>query len=82
LIVESMAQAGAVMIMKRFKDTLPLFMAIDGVKFRRIVKPGDTMTMEVKMLNDRGKVVKMSGTVKVGSELVCEAVFLAGIKSR
>jgi beta-hydroxyacyl-ACP dehydratase FabZ len=82
LIIEAMAQTGAVMIMKRFKDSLPLFMAIDGVKFRRMVKPGDTLTMEVKMLSDRGKIVKMSGTVKVGEELVCEAVFLAGIKPR
>jgi len=82
LIIEAMAQTGAVMIMKRFKDTIPLFMTIDGVKFRRIVKPGDILTMEVKMLNDRGKIVKMSGTVKVGEELVCEAVFLAGIKPR
>jgi 3-hydroxyacyl-[acyl-carrier-protein] dehydratase len=82
LIIEAMAQTGAVMIMKRFKDSIPLFMAIDGVKFRRIIKPGDTLTMEVKMLNDRGKIVKMAGTVKVGDEPVCEAIFLAGIKSR
>jgi len=82
LIIEAMAQTGAVMIMKRFPDSLPLFMAIDGVKFRRIVKPGDTLVMEVTMLKDRGKFVKMSATAKVGDELACEAVFLAGIKSQ
>jgi 3-hydroxyacyl-[acyl-carrier-protein] dehydratase len=82
LIIEAMAQTGALMIMKRFKGMIPMFMSIDGVKFRRIVKPGDTMVMEIEMLNDRGKIVKMSGTTKINGELVCEAIFLAGIKTK
>jgi beta-hydroxyacyl-ACP dehydratase FabZ len=82
LIIEAIAQTGALMIMNRFKGSIPMFMSIDGVKFRRVVKPGDTLDMEVTMLNDRGKIVKMAGTARVSGELVCEAVFLAGIKTR
>lgn len=80
LIVEALAQTGALMIMHRFKGKIPVFMAIDGVKFRRIVKPGETLVMEVRMINDRGRIVKMSGQVLVEGELACEATFLAGIK--
>lgn len=80
LIIEALAQTGALMIMHRFKGLTPVFMSIDGVKFRRIVKPGETLVMEVTMLNDRGRIVKMAGKATVNGEPTCEAVFLAGIK--
>lgn len=80
LMIEALAQTGALMIMHRFKGKIPVFMAIDGVKFRRIVKPDETLVMEVRMINDRGRIVKMSGQALVDGELACEATFVAGIK--
>jgi len=80
LIVEALAQTGALLIMPRFKGETPVFMSIDNVKFRRMVKPGDMLVMEVVILNDRGRIVKMAGKASVNGEIACEAVFLAGIK--
>jgi beta-hydroxyacyl-ACP dehydratase FabZ len=80
LIVEAIAQTGGVMLMHRYKDSLPLFMGIDKARFRRIVEPGDTLVIEVTIAHDRGRIVKMQGTAKVGDEVACEAMILAGVQ--
>jgi len=81
LIVEALAQTAGVMLLRKYKGAIPLFMGIDKARFRRIVKPGDTLLMEAEVIHDRGKVVKISGRAKVRDETVCEAVILAGIKT-
>jgi 3-hydroxyacyl-[acyl-carrier-protein] dehydratase len=80
LMVEAIAQAGGVMLLRNRENGIPLFMAIDKVRFRRIVKPGDTLILEVRLLQDRGKVVKIEGTAKVDDAVACEATILAGIR--
>lgn len=80
LMVEAIAQAGGVMLLRNRENGIPLFMAIDKVRFRRIVKPGDTLILEVRLLQDRGKVVKIAGTAKVDDAVACEATILAGIR--
>lgn len=80
LMVEAIAQAGGVMLLRKRENATPLFMAIDKARFRKIVKPGDELMLEVEVLQDRGRVVKISGTAKVGGEIACEATILAGIK--
>jgi 3-hydroxyacyl-[acyl-carrier-protein] dehydratase len=81
LMVEALAQTGGVMLLQKYKGAVPLFMGIDKARFRRIVKPGDTLIMEVELLHERGKVVKISGVAKVGDEIACEATIIAGIKT-
>ena len=82
LIIEAIAQTGAVMLMHRYKESLPLFMGIDKARFRRIVKPGDTLLLEVEIVHDRGRVVKLHGIAKVKDEIACEATILAGVQPR
>jgi len=80
LMVEAIAQAGGIMLLRKHKTAIPLFMAIEKARFRKIVKPGDTLILEVELIQERGKVVKIAGTARVGDELACEATILAGIK--
>jgi len=80
LIVEALAQTGGVMLLRKFRGAIPLFMGIDKARFRKIVRPGDTLIMEVEILQERGKIVKSSGVAKVKDEIVCEATIIAGIK--
>jgi len=82
LMVEAIAQAGGVMLLRRYTNAIPLFMAIEKAKFRRIVRPGDELTLEVRLLQDRGRVVKITGTAKVGNEIACEATIMAGVKEQ
>jgi beta-hydroxyacyl-ACP dehydratase FabZ len=85
LQIEAMAQAGGILASKAvtFDPTthVMLFMAIDGVKFRKAVVPGDQLTIEVVPLR-KGKIFKMRGEIKVAGQLVSEAEFLAGLAEK
>ncbi|HEX2098777.1 MAG TPA: 3-hydroxyacyl-ACP dehydratase FabZ [Rubrobacteraceae bacterium] len=78
LIVEALAQVGAVgvMALEEYRSRLTLFAGIDGVRFRRQVVPGDVLTMEVKITRLKGRAGRGKGVAKVGSEHVCEAELL------
>ncbi len=75
LIVEAMAQVGAVGVMavEEYRQKLALFAGIDGVRFRRQVVPGDVLTMEVEIERLKGRVGRGKGKATVGGERVCEA---------
>jgi len=82
LQIEAMAQAGAIMGLFGQKgddgqNKKVLFMGIDNARFRDIVRPGDTLRMELRMLQFRRGVGKFSGKCFVGDKLVCEAELLA-----
>ncbi len=85
LIVEAMAQTGGMLLMDQVgdpADKLVYFMALDNVKFRRPVRPGDQLRMEVEMLQFRGKTCRMRGVALVDGHTVAEAEMLAGIVDR
>jgi len=86
LIVEALAQAGALFawrIMKFKPDThVIFFMAMDGVKFRKPVVPGDQLMLECVPLRKGGTVWKLRGEAKVDGAVVAEAEFLASIVDR
>jgi 3-hydroxyacyl-[acyl-carrier-protein] dehydratase len=71
LIVEALAQVGAVSIlgMEENKGKLAVFAGIDGVRIRRQVMPGDTLRMEVEMLAFKRGIGKAKAEAYVGDEL-------------
>jgi beta-hydroxyacyl-ACP dehydratase FabZ len=86
LIVEGMAQAGGVLIVSSMPPeqhgALMYFMAIDKVKFRRPVVPGDQMIFEVTILKRRGNTVKLSCTAAVDGAVAAEAELMAMIEEK
>ncbi len=85
LQVEAMAQAGAILAV-RSGDFDPVrqvvfFMAIDNVKFRKPVTPGDQLIIEVVPLR-RGRIWKMKGEIRVDGQVVSQAEFLATMADR
>ena len=83
LIVESMAQTAAVMVMETLQRTsegvVVYFMSIDEARFRKPVGPGDTVHIHVEKQRQRGNVWKFRGEAKVDGVLMAEAVFTAMI---
>lgn len=82
LIIEAMAQTGGLLLMEQIPDRdskVVYFMALDNVKFRKPVHPGDQLRMEVEMLQFRGKVARMKGTALVDGKVAAEAEMLAGV---
>jgi 3-hydroxyacyl-[acyl-carrier-protein] dehydratase len=84
LVVEAMAQVGAVGVMAggEHKDKLALFAGIDGVRFRRQVLPGDVLRMEVQIERLKGRVGRGRGRATVGDERVCEAELMFAFAER
>ncbi len=85
LQIEAMAQAGGILASRvvTFDPAthVMLFMAIDAVKFRKAVVPGDQLHIEVVPLR-KGKIFKMRGEIRVNGQVVSEAEFLAGLAEK
>ena len=86
LIIEAMAQVGGILARVSLSETtaeefgdLPFFMAIDKVRFRRPVVPGDQLVFEVTPLRTGTKVWKVAGKAFVGDDLVAEAELVARV---
>jgi len=75
LQVETIAQAGAVavLILPENKGKLVLFAGIDKARFKRIVKPGDELIIEVEIESFRRNIGKGKGWATVDGELACAA---------
>ena len=84
LIIEAMAQVGAVGVMAggAHEDKLALFAGIDGVRFRRQVLPGDVLRMEVEIVRLKGSVGRGKGKATVDGERVCEAELMFAFAAR
>jgi beta-hydroxyacyl-ACP dehydratase FabZ len=85
LIVEAMAQTGGMLLMEQVADRhskVVYFMALDNVKFRKPVVPGDQLRMEVEMLQFRGKIARMKGTASVDGQVTTEAEMMACVVDR
>ncbi len=85
LIIEAMAQVGGLLLLgavERPETKLVLFMALDNVKFRRPVVPGDQIRFEVRMLRLRGQTCQMRGEGYVDGQLVAEAEMMARITDK
>jgi len=78
LIVEALAQVGVVMALRvpAHAGKLVLFAGIDGVRFRRLVVPGDQLRLEVETIWMRGNLGKMKGKASVGGEIAVEGEFM------
>lgn len=81
LIVEAMAQVGAVIVMtlEENKGKLGVFTGIDKVRFRKQVRPGDTLRIEVEMIAIKRNIGKAEAVAYVGDEVACKGVLMFGL---
>ncbi|WP_282154431.1 3-hydroxyacyl-ACP dehydratase FabZ [Cytobacillus gottheilii] len=82
LIVEALAQVGAVAMLKKEENRgrLAFFTGIDNCRFKRQVKPGDQLRLEVEIIRVKGPIGKGKGTATVDGEIVCEAEIMFALK--
>ena len=71
IMVEALAQAGAVAVLseKENRGKLALFAGIDNVRFKRIVEPGDELTLSCEIVSVRGPIGRGRAVARVGDEL-------------
>jgi UDP-3-O-[3-hydroxymyristoyl] N-acetylglucosamine deacetylase/3-hydroxyacyl-[acyl-carrier-protein] dehydratase len=85
LIIEAMAQCGGILLLNGLEnpgEKLVYFIAINNVKFRRTVVPGDQLILDIEMVSRRSKVIQIKGKAYVGTNLVAEGEFMAAIVNR
>ncbi|MGD9892436.1 MAG: 3-hydroxyacyl-ACP dehydratase FabZ [Dehalococcoidia bacterium] len=84
LMVEALAQVGAVALLSQpeHQGKIVFFAGIDGVRFRRMVVPGDTLTLNVELTKMRGRVGKGRGEGRVDGQLAVEGELTFAIGDR
>jgi len=85
LILESMAQAGAFLVLHDLENPLEkgmLFSGVEKSKFRTPIVPGDQIVLKMELLRFRLGTVKIRGEAFVKDKLVAEATLLASLVDR
>jgi 3-hydroxyacyl-[acyl-carrier-protein] dehydratase len=78
--LEAMAQTAGILLnrLTEREGGIAYFLAVDNARFRRVLRPGDQMRIEMKMLRLRLNMCRMRGEITVDGEVACEAEMLFG----
>jgi 3-hydroxyacyl-[acyl-carrier-protein] dehydratase len=85
LIIEAMAQVAGVLVLKQIpdrKNKLVLLATVEQAKFRRPVRPGDQLRIEMTMGKRKASVAKMNGVATVNGVVVAEAEVMCKLADR
>jgi beta-hydroxyacyl-ACP dehydratase FabZ len=85
LIIEAMAQVAGILVLSSIperKTKLVLLAAINEAKFRRPVRPGDQLRIEMKVLRRKATIAKMNGVATVNGLVVAEAEMMCKLADR
>ena len=85
LIIEAMAQAGAIIMLQEIPDRekkLAVFTGIEKAKFRRPITPGDQVRIEVDVLAFRSRAGRIQGRATVEGKLACEATLTCAVVTK
>ena len=82
LIVEAMAQTGAVAVLaeEENRGRIAFFAGIDDCRFKRIVSPGDTLTLACEIDQVRGPIGRGKATAHVGTELAARGTLTFAVE--
>jgi 3-hydroxyacyl-[acyl-carrier-protein] dehydratase len=82
LIVEAMAQAGAVAVLveEENRGRIAFFAGIDDCRFKRIVEPGDTLTLTCEIDQVRGPIGRGKATAHVGDQLAARGTLTFAVE--
>ncbi len=86
LMIEAMAQAAALLSFDAMdaspdKNTLYYLAAVDGVRFKRPVEPGDQLILEAELVRMKAGIYKYKGRALVDGEVAAEAEFTCAIRT-
>ncbi|MCJ8007941.1 3-hydroxyacyl-ACP dehydratase FabZ [Lederbergia wuyishanensis] len=82
LIVEALAQVGAVVMLKKEENRgkIGFLAGLDNCRFKRQVRPGDQLRLEVEITRVKGPIGRGKGIATVDGEVACEAEITFALK--
>lgn len=86
LIIEALAQAAAILSFQTYKDKLDenslyFFLGIDNARFKKMVVPGDTLTLHATITKEARSILWFKTQAKVGDVIVSEANLMCTMRS-
>ena len=72
IICEIMAQSSCILVRDELVGRTPLYSGIDGARFKRQLRPGDTLTIEGRITNRRGSTFFVEAKSTVDGQLCCK----------
>jgi beta-hydroxyacyl-ACP dehydratase FabZ len=85
LIIEAMAQTAGVQVLSSIPDRhnkLVFLVSVDAARFRKPVRPGDQLRIEMNVIKRKGTVAKMAGHATVDGVLVAEAEVMCSLQNK
>ncbi len=85
LMIEAMAQVGGCLVfegMEERDEKLVFFMGIEKARFRKPVRPGDQLRIEMVVDRLKSRVGKLDGKIYVEDQIVCEAKIMFSLVDR
>lgn len=84
LVLEAIFQAGAVLLAERIQSAqeqgmIPVLARARDAKFKRMVRPGDRLELEVRLVDALGKAFKLAGEARVGGELAASVEYMVAL---
>jgi 3-hydroxyacyl-[acyl-carrier-protein] dehydratase len=82
LIVEAMAQTGAVAVLveEENRGKIAFFAGIDDCRFKRVVEPGDVLTLTCEIDQVRGPIGRGKATAHVGDQLAARGTLTFAVE--
>ncbi len=85
LSLESIAQTTAFLMLHELDDPLKKNMfisGIDGVRFRRLIVPGDQLEINIRLKSKKLTLYKFEGTIKIDNQLAVQAIITSNLVDR
>lgn len=83
ILCEIIAQTAGVLVAEELKKgLLSLFTGMEQVRFRRMVRPGDTIHTTCSMIRASGSLIKIRGEARVEGQVCAEGVFLLMLREK
>ena len=85
LSLESIAQTTAFLMLHELDDPLKKNMfisGVDGVRFRRLIVPGDQLEINIQLKSKKLTLYKFEGTIKIDNQLAVQAIITSNLVDR
>ena len=84
MMIEAMAQVGACALLadESFQGQLAYLAGVDRIRFKRLVVPGDILTIRTELSQIKGSIGKGKGEVKTDHQVVCSGEFIFALTPR
>jgi UDP-N-acetylglucosamine acyltransferase len=83
LMIESLAQAAAILLLDRDTETgqaRAALRGVDGARFRRQIVPGDRVRLSVRLINERGPIARVAAQALLDDQVVAEATLVMALE--